>query len=72
MQERLLNMEKPPPAQEVFKLQIHGDWETVPKEFHDELAPFCVLFLRYLPLATVRDRTLGFDLTHYTCSNAVT
>lgn len=32
MQEQLLNMEKPPPAREVFKLQILGDWETVPRE----------------------------------------
>lgn len=50
MQEQLLNMEKPPPAQEVFKLQIFGDWEAVPRECHKELAPFCVLFLRYLAL----------------------
>lgn len=55
MQEWLLNMERPPPAQDVFKLQIVGGWETVPRKCHDELAPFCVLFLGHLPLATVRD-----------------
>lgn len=42
----------------------------MPRECHDELAPFCVLFLRYLPLATVRDKILNFDLTHCACSNA--
>lgn len=72
MQEQLLNMEKPPPAQEVFKLQALGDWETVPRDCHNELAPFCVPFLRYRSLATARDRrTQSFDLTHYTSSNAV-
>lgn len=38
MHERLLNMEKPAPAQEVFKLQILGDWEAAPRGRHHELA----------------------------------
>lgn len=38
MHERLLNMEKPAPAQEVFKLQILGDWEAAPRGRQHELA----------------------------------
>lgn len=38
MHKQLLNMEKPAPAQEVFKLQILGDWEAAPRGRHHEFA----------------------------------
>lgn len=71
MKERVLNIGKLPLAQEVFTLQTLGDWETAPREHCHERALLCVLPPWFLTLAAAADGTLGFNLVHCSCSNAV-